>query len=244
MSGVASVELFELYTKNETGGKSIDFKKRVKSGGYVIYKKEDGETDEQAMENISDDLETAKRNRNQYVWIPLTFQELNQIFEIRNGVLGSRNWKADAFSYTWTSSQFTSYKLKNLIPNLNGILYETKEEFGYELLEEFFNMVRSVATYGGFYIGRYETGNLSQKIPVIRKGNNNISNVNWINMYKRNKNIESTNKCVQTRMIWSVLWDITLNWIVEQKEKSLYETAKDSKSWGNYNSNIIPTRYK
>ena len=31
-------------------------------------------------------------------------------------------------------------------------------------------MVASVEKYGGFYIGRYETGNINQETPVVQKG--------------------------------------------------------------------------
>ena len=48
-----------------------------------------------------------------------------------------------------------------------------------QLQLEFNEMVESIDTYGGFYIGRYETGNLVATAgtePVVVKGNSNISN--------------------------------------------------------------------
>ena len=51
-------------------------------------------------------------------------------------------------------------------------------------------MIESVDTYGGFYIGRYETGNLAESPntkPVVVKGNSSICNVNWYYQYQNSK---------------------------------------------------------
>ena len=47
-------------------------------------------------------------------------------------------------------------------------------EFKTQLQKEFDEMIASVYSYGGFYIGRYETGNLVGRTgsePVVVKGN-------------------------------------------------------------------------
>ena len=95
-------------------------------------------------------------------------------------------------------------------------------------------MVASVDKYGGFYIGRYETGNINQDTPVIQKGNTNISSQTWYNMYKRCKNIKGANTNVETGMIWGNQWDRTLMWLIETGSKTKEQIADDSTSWGNY----------
>ena len=44
---------------------------------------------------------------------------------------------------------------------------------------EFNSMIASVEKYDGFYIGRYETGNLSQAEAVVVKNNSDINNQTW-----------------------------------------------------------------
>ena len=48
-----------------------------------------------------------------------------------------------------------------------------------QLETELNNMIASVEQYGGFYIGRYETGNLFQQEAVVVKNNNDINNQTW-----------------------------------------------------------------
>ena len=95
-------------------------------------------------------------------------------------------------------------------------------------------MVASFEKYGGFYIGRYETGNINQETPVVQKGNTNISSQTWYNMYKRCKNIKGDNTNVETGMIWGNQWDRTLMWLIETGSKTKEQIADDSTSWGNY----------
>lgn len=76
-------------------------------------------------------------------------------------------------------------------------------------------MIVSVRKYGGFYIGRYETGNLSQNVPVVRKLNTDIITRNWYVSYNNCKNIV-TSPYVQTSMIWGCQWDATLRWMNPQ----------------------------
>ena len=127
----------------------------------------------------------------------------------------------------------TGYDMDSRLKTL-GIGAKTTHEFLNQLEKEFNNMVASVEKYGGFYIGRYETGNINQDTPVIQKGNTNISSQTWYNMYKRCKNIRGANTNVETGMIWGNQWDRTLMWLIETGSKTKEQIADDSTSWGNY----------
>ena len=127
----------------------------------------------------------------------------------------------------------TGYDMDSRLKTL-GIGAKTTHEFLNQLEKEFNNMVASVEKYGGFYIGRYETGNINQDTPVIQKGNTNISIQTWYNMYKRCKNIRGANTNVETGMIWGNQWDRTLMWLIETGSKTKEQIADDSTSWGNY----------
>ena len=82
-------------------------------------------------------------------------------------------------------------------------------------------------------IGRYETGNTSSDNPIIKRLTTNQSVQLWYSMYNRLKNI-SLNKNIRTGMIWGNLWDETLQWMIDTKDKAKEEIVDDSTCWGNY----------
>ena len=135
--------------------------------------------------------------------------------------------------------------LNNIVYDMNSriksfeIGANTTHEFLNQLEKEFNNMVASVEKYGGFYIGRYETGDLNQSTPVIRKENSSIGNQTWYNMYKRCKNIKGENTNIKTGMIWGNQWDRTLMWLIETGNKTKEQIADDSTSWGNYKNSTF-----
>ena len=113
-------------------------------------------------------------------------------------------------------------------------------DFKMQLEKEFNKMINSVEKYGGFYIGRYETGNLGKTKAVVRKGNTDINNQTWHIMYKKCKELEIENTNVKTGMIWGNQWDRTLMWLMEcntqniETGKSKEEVIRDATSWGNF----------
>ena len=61
-----------------------------------------------------------------------------------------------------------------------GLGSMTRHDLLLEMQKDFNNMINSVKKYGGFYIGRYETGDLNQEFAVVRKGNTNIAEPNMV----------------------------------------------------------------
>ena len=92
-----------------------------------------------------------------------------------------------------------------------------------------------VKKYGGFYIGRYETGNLGQGTAKVVKSNSDIHTKRWYTMYRKCKELKGNNENVITSMIYGSQWDRTLMWIMETG-KTYNDIAKDSTSWGNYST--------
>ena len=115
-----------------------------------------------------------------------------------------------------------------------GLGARTTQEFLSQVESEFNRMLASVEKYGGFYIGRYETGNLSKETAVVQKGNNDMASQTWYNMYKRCKNLKGKNTNVETGIAWGNQFDRTLAWLVETGNKTKQEITDDSTSWGNY----------
>ena len=221
--------------------------------GYVIYEGEEEVNDSNAEE--------AQKTRNQYVWVPVpdaskmygidengkkwgklydfTTDTVNNVDEITGA--NPLNWSENENEMilindrnnrepdTALNSFDTDSKLKtaNLMKN-NG------QEFLIELEQEFNSMIESLEKYGGFYIGRYETGNLSKERAVTQKGNSDISAQTWYTMYKKCKGLKHNNVNVETGMIWGNQYDRTLMWLIETKNKSKEDICNNSISWGNY----------
>ena len=107
---------------------------------------------------------------------------------------------------------------------------------------DFKKMIYSVEKYGGFYIGRYETGDLSKEQVVVQKGNTDIASQTWYAMYEKCKTLSDNNNNIETGMIWGNQWDRTMMWLMEcnaensETGKSKEEVIDDSKSWGNYSN--------
>ena len=209
---------------------------REHHGGFVIYEKNAGETDEEAATTIEENLNTAKITRNQWVWVPIA--DVTDMYHVSNGQLYGNIYYFSSNTY---SKGTGTNREPGLVPNydndqtylkiyLEGI---SRNELLQEMRDEFYEMLESIATYGGYYIGRYETGNINQKIPVVRKGNSAISNINWYLMYKRCKNLKGSNQSVQTGMIWGIQWDEVLKWLIDTGEKT-YAQVYNSNDWGNH----------
>ena len=219
--------------------------------GFVIYEGNDEVNDG----NVAD----AKTSRNQFVWIPV--DDINQIAKtVQNGGTdgnGRTNYQGKLYNFSSTRATemtnygqgTTSYREPDVVTAYDGTSYDNDQQYVNEILglansdafktqlqEEFNEMIESVDTYGGFYIGRYETGNLESNTttePVVVKGNDSNSNVNWYYMYENSKKI-ATNSNVVSTMIWGSLWDRTLIWLTETGEKT-YAEIRNSRTWGNYN---------
>ena len=222
--------------------------------GFVIYEE---------TEPVNDsNVDTAKTSRNQFVWIPV--DDISQIANQTSGTDGNgrQNYQGKLYDFSdsgateMTNSNYgqgtTSYREPDIVTGKSdgtGTDYDgnstyldildlsNSSDFKTQLQEEFNEMIESVETYGGFYIGRYETGNLAEDTstePVVQKGNNSISNVNWYYMYQNSKKVGANNNVAST-MIWGCMWDRALIWLTETDEKT-YSDLMNSSSWGNYNN--------
>ena len=228
----AYVKKVEVYTENNTGGTAVteDVVKRQK-GGFVIYEGTEAVTDSNKWE--------AQCNRNQYVWIPIA--DVSDMYwrDQTTGKKYGTTYYFSSSSYSKSSSnkqepQTTSEDIQStyLTKYLNGM---SREDFLMEMEIDFDKMLNSVATYGGYYIGRYETGDLSQTTPVVKRMNTDLGKQNWWQMWKKARKLSGTSAGVQ--MIWGIQWDETMKWLIDTGEKTYAEIASDSTSWGNYYNN-------
>ena len=207
---------------------------------------------------------------NQYVWVPV--KDVSRIYGIDSkGKLWGKLYDYDdnddateRIQYwserngVMSSQKNATYREPDVV--FHGTYYDgdsTMQEYldgieqyqmlSQEMEESYYRMIESVKKYGGFYIGRYETGDLGEEEAVVRKMNtelggtiNNIK-ITWYVMYEKSKNLEGEKENIETSMIWGSLWDETLQWLIDTEaeistgEKMTYELiAKDSTKWGNY----------
>lgn len=115
-----------------------------KSGGLVIYEGREAVTD--------NNVETARRTRNQFVWVPIKnfteFVRVSYSSNVISNTLGTNTWEIRVSSSNMPmATQSTSYVTNST--QKTGIT-NTKAEAN--------AMYKSVAEYGGFYVARYEAG--------------------------------------------------------------------------------------
>ena len=214
--------------------------------GFVIY---------EGTEEVNDgNVSTAKTSRNQFVWIPV--EDISQIANQTSGTDGNNRQNYQGKLYDFSTSGVTemssygqgttTYREPDIVTDFDGsstnlsiLGLSSSSEFKTQLQEEYNEMIESVDRYGGFYIGRYETGNLAANTstePVIVKGNNSIGGVNWYYQYQNSKLI-GANKNVASTMIWGSMFDRVIIWLTETGDKT-YSDLMDSRSWGNYRDSI------
>ncbi len=222
---------------------TIDGEKKV-STGFVIKEGTNG---------------NARSGINEFVWVPVS--NINDIYDKENNAGQLWNFSGTTSTkVTYPNQKNSSYREPDVITGANegeestsGSKYDavtdnlkqagmpdttTAQNFKEQLQKEFENMIESVKIYGGFYIGRYETGNLSQTKAVVQKYNTDIGNQTWYTQYKLSKTIRA-NSNVTTSMIWGCQWDATLRWMQTSSDEKVKNFPTNSASYGNYNDNTL-----
>ena len=218
--------------------------------GFVIYEGE---------EEVNDtNKETAQTTRNQFVWVPVenpsemygrdeNCKKWGKLYKFSSTGITANNWTEEDGVMSITATSGTgSYREPDIVTKYDGsdatddssyftstIGDMTGEEFKAQLEEEFNSMIASVEKYGGFYIGRYETGNLSQEEAVVVKNNSDINKQTWYTMYNKSKGV-AANSSVTTSMIWGCQWDAVMRWMYNSGDAEKKTYTYDSTGKGNY----------
>ena len=226
--------------------------------GYVIYEGEEEVTDE----NVEEAQKT--RNQYVWVPVPDASKmygidengkKWGKLYEFTTETGENIDEETGAKPLNWTESDGVMKVLNansNKEPSIlsNYAIYnfdmdskvkslelgiDSNHGFLIQLEQEFNTMIESIKKYRGFYVGRYETGNLQQEVATVIKGNTNIGNKNWYNVYNKCKTLKADKTNIETGIIWGCQWDRILMWLIESKNKSKEEII-NSTSWGNYNN--------
>ena len=153
--------------------------------------------------------------------------------------LGQGSWREPSLvtgstaNYSWISVAGGKYDAEQYT-RLNGLGITSPTTFGQYMNNNFTYMVQSVAKYGGFYIGRYETSiytdagtNDYSKGTIVKSVDNQtpMASIDWYKMYlsqdsNYEKNPYKSNTNVRSEMIWGCQYDATLNFILQGSDKS------------------------
>ena len=198
--------------------------------GFVIYEGDGEVTTENAWDESC--------SRNQWVWIPVP--DVSRIYEIDSN--GKKKSKLYNYSSTGRSTYINNGHEPGIVSNYDNEKYFsryriqgiTRDKLLYELQEQLEETIKSIEKYGGFWIGRYETGDLSTKKPVVQRMNTDIASQTWYTAYT-NLQLIGANNNVKTSMIFGSLWDENLQWLIDTGNKT-YAEISDSTNWGNYNN--------
>ncbi len=144
--------------------------------------------------------------------------------------------------------------------NENGSEYDNESNYNNNLFTlttmktDYKNMATSVAKYGGFYVGRYETSLIgatensqgtgesaqSKKGVIPTSSSISVSNM-WYGLYKiQNKTYVTKENSVESSMIWGSQYDRILNWIKEGTNE-VEKLKLEDRTLGNHNGSSVVT---
>ncbi len=118
-----------------------------------------------------------------------------------------------------------------------------------DMQKDYRSMAISVAKYGGFYVGRYETslnnatssdandGDVQSKSGVIPTSAHNGATSSWYGLYSKQKEYTGKNGSVESSMIWGSQYDTLLNWAKNGADKDKITNT----SFGNNSSGSVTT---
>ena len=198
-----------------------------------------------------------KLKGNQFVWVAVEKAIVNDYKEAvqmvndekipiavktENGYVGLK-YKFDTYlKKILVNDYIDEYNQEPYIVTSGGI-YGDNEEYiegsTKGLYQETFNkMVESVEKNKGFYISRYEVGNLTNAVKnngkiVSKAGEEDITYMDWVNLYKVSHKMYDRDD-ITTEMIWGCQWDATLVWIAQNIDNRKY--IFDTRLVGNFSN--------
>ena len=222
-------------TTNSDGGKDT----AIIPQGFKVSEKEEEQTIETGLVVIAPD-------ESEFVWVPVPESELN-LFAEQDGTSdesGNPNMRGKLWKFTKNSVNTgteieyssTGYREPDVVTDfdndinnlntINGILninLQNATDLKNLMQKEYNDIYNSVKEYHGFYIGRYETGDLSKDKVVSKKGNEDIGNQNWYTMYAKEKKYATqlNGTKIKSNMIYGSQWDATMRWFAKSKDNNV-----------------------
>jgi len=190
---------------------------------------------------------------NEFVWVPV--DNINEFAVQKEGTTDYRG-----ILYNFDTSAGTINQMENIENIEPGVLNSNKMDYSqdvkklikeerYDSLEEqyqteFNEMVESVKTYGGFYVGRYETSWTGDKVTSLKEKKsmtgetdfnnigwnikdfegNSLTKATWYGLYQKQKELylrENENCGMVSGMIWGCQWDAIMKWMKDVKNPTV-----------------------
>ena len=201
---------------------------------------------------VDEGIVITDENGNEWVWVPVA--DVSALYE------QSQNPIALSGSTGVTTSKYTKSRIANTMTrgtpgsqsmrepdilvnyddNTNAATagFTSLSNMAQTMVDEYNQMIVSIAEYGGFYIARYELSGTTSN-PKVQRGTNGvtndlpITNKSWYELYKACKKVAEDKSTVISRMVWGCQWDIICNYVstgINAKSKT------DSSTWGNYSN--------
>lgn len=147
-------------------------------------------------------------NQNQFVWVPCSIEENSE------GAQYSRYYSHTYETIKRGDEKIIHIRVSDSLESDNVRYYYYYEDD--PINEEIKEMVNK---YGGFYIGRYETGkNTSDNKAVVKSGYEVINNITAVEAIETSKSIVNTDNA-KTYMMTSYCFDTTIRWLEKSDQE-------------------------
>ena len=236
---------------------------------YVGGSAEDGLviSDDKSDENMGTDYETSLNLKgNQFVWIPVENPVARSENELDNMVSSNKfpiafkeydYYKGVLYDLTYKDLDhpfgiFKGDKNKRNTDNSNNrepdILTMTQYGDSDEFIKNstkglyqysFNKMVENVKKNKGFFVSRYELGNLHGDVPVSKAKQEDISDLSWVDGYNLIKKMYN-NKNYSAEMLWGCQYDAIMVWMYYSGVKEKY-FVENTDEICNRTFKILPT---
>lgn len=187
------------------------------------------------------DYETLKNLKgNQFVWIPVenvvanSYDEANEMVENDKYPLVVK----DGDNYKTLIYYFDGKEKKITLSHTPFDITEEPQSGNSDEQERFKSMVEYLIKYKGFYISRFEVGNitgLNDKKAVSKYGENQIAENTWNNMFSICSNMYQFEN-VKTEMMWGCQWNAILIWFYSNESTKNYAFSLEQK--GNFSGKL------
>ncbi len=200
----------------------------------------------------------------QFVWIPVSTSRLNNSFDTKDpkkitgkSTIWNKNGKIEGEGISDKDLEPKADKYKDTEANINKINKALNLEYVYtpnnfqnKLQEEYNDFYNSIKENKGFYIARYESGDLDKDNIVSKKDNTNIQGYDWYQLYGKHVNYAKTellkNSKIKSNMLFSIQADLVFKWYAESEDeftKNFIVNAryKENNEHANFSGEIKPT---
>ena len=230
--------------------------------GNSVWIPKDFGIDEDSATNQDEGIVITDEARNEFVWVPVPdpstmFETVEEPVTLSDGVTTTNKYsklrvrEGDIYTASIPGDEdnirepdvLTDYDTEEE-GYIEELGYSNITEMAEDLVREYNEMARSIETYHGFYIGRYELSGTKES-PTVKAGAvltaSSSGAKNWYGLKKACQEVIKNNTEVKSTMIYGCQWDETMSWLKRTKFVGEEEKVdEDSSSWGNYEDSISP----